>query len=123
MNLELSRRIRSLREQYGYNQKYASEKLRISPQACSHYENGRRTPDIEMLYKLSKFYHVSMEFLLTGEQNEDLNHSGETIVFRDARDLSEEDLKAVRLFIEYLKFRNFLQKQQESGPADHKTSE
>lgn len=122
MNVELSRRIRALREQYGYNQKYASEKLRISPQAYSHYENGRRTPDIEMLYKLSRFYHVSMEFLLTGEQSEK-QIPDDTIVFRDARDLSEEDIKAVRLFIEYLKFRNFLQKQQESVSGEHEPCE
>ena len=41
---ELKNRIRTLREQYGYSQKYAAEQLCISPQAYSHYETGRRIP-------------------------------------------------------------------------------
>ena len=107
MYTELSRRIRSLRKQYGFNQKYAAEKLCISPQAYSHYENGRRTPDIEMLYKLSKLYHVSMEFLLTGDTSVDLPIPENSIVFRDTRDMTQEELEEVRIFIEYLKFRKY----------------
>ena len=60
-----------------------------------------------MLYKLSKLYHVSMEFLLTGDSSADLPIPENSIVFRDTRDLTREELQEVRLFIEYLKFRKY----------------
>ena len=110
MYTELSRRIRSLREQYGFNQKYAAEKLCISPQAYSHYENGRRTPDIEMLHKLSKLYHVSMEFLLTGDSSADLPIPENSIVFRDTRDLTREEIEEFEISIDYLRFGNYRHK-------------
>lgn len=41
----------------------------ISKNAMSNYVNGNRIPDTKALYKLSKFFNTSMEWLLTGEGN------------------------------------------------------
>ena len=60
-----------------------------------------------MLHKLSKLYHVSMEFLLTGDSSADLPIPENSIVFRDTRDLTREEIEEVRIFIDYLKFRKY----------------
>lgn len=39
-------RLRSLREERNMMQKEVAQFLRITPQAYSHYELGKRTPDI-----------------------------------------------------------------------------
>lgn len=42
--------------------------LNISREALSHYENGKRSPDIQMLKALSKYFGVSIDFLINGEE-------------------------------------------------------
>jgi len=42
--------------------------LSISREALSYYENGKRSPDIEMLVALSKYFNVSIDYLITGKE-------------------------------------------------------
>ena len=42
--------------------------LNISREALSHYENGKRSPDVEMLRKLSMYFDVSIDFLINGKE-------------------------------------------------------
>lgn len=42
--------------------------LCISREALSYYENGKRSPDIDMLVKLSEYFHVSIDYLITGKE-------------------------------------------------------
>ncbi|MBQ7915372.1 MAG: helix-turn-helix transcriptional regulator [Firmicutes bacterium] len=102
MSNEMSERIRLLREHFGYSQKYAAEQLNISPQAYSHYENNRRIPDVDMLYKLSIFYGVSMEFLVTG-QKEELTPI-QALLKRDVQSLTDQEISQLRIFVEFIKF-------------------
>ena len=103
MSTEMSDRIRILRENFGYSQKFAAEQLNISPQAYSHYENNRRVPDVDMLHKLSLLYGVSMEFLLTGQQ--EVLTPTQTLIMRDIQTLTDSEIRQVRLFIEFIKFQ------------------
>ena len=41
--------------------------LSISREALSHYENGKRSPDVEMLISLSEYFNVSIDFLIKGK--------------------------------------------------------
>ncbi len=53
--------------------------LNISREALSHYENGKRSPDIQMLKILSKYFGVSIDFLINGqeyEQSSERSNSG-----------------------------------------------
>ena len=61
-------RLRSLREERNMMQKEVAQFLRITPQAYSHYELGKRTPDIETLERLAGFFHVSSEYLILGKE-------------------------------------------------------
>ena len=42
--------------------------LNISREALSHYENGKRNPDLQMLRMLSEYFNVSIDFLINGKE-------------------------------------------------------
>lgn len=56
--------LRDLRKEYGYSQKQVAEKLNISQQTYSDYENGKTEPATDTLIKISKLYNVSLDYLL-----------------------------------------------------------
>ena len=49
------------------NQLKVAMDLNISREALSHYENGKRSPDIQMLRRLSEYFNVSIDYLINGE--------------------------------------------------------
>ena len=59
--------LKLIRKQRKVNQLRVATDLNISREALSHYENGKRSPDIDMLRKLSKYFNVSIDFLINGE--------------------------------------------------------
>ncbi len=62
--------LKLVRKQKKYNQLKVAIDLNISREALSHYENGRRSPDIEMLRKMSDYFNVSIDFLINGKNYE-----------------------------------------------------
>ena len=62
--------LKLIRKQKKLNQLKVALDLSISREALSHYENGKRSPDIEMLTKLSKYFNVSIDFLINGKEFE-----------------------------------------------------
>lgn len=62
--------LRIARKRRRLNQLKVAMDLNISREALSHYENGKRSPDIQMLRKLSWYFGVSIDFLINGEEFE-----------------------------------------------------
>ncbi|WAM36616.1 helix-turn-helix transcriptional regulator [Caldicellulosiruptor acetigenus] len=60
----LGERIKQLREEKGYQQKDVAEKLGISKQAFSNYENGTREPNLLTVIEIADLFDVSVEYLL-----------------------------------------------------------
>lgn len=60
--------LKLIRKQRKFNQLKVATDLNISREALSHYENGKRSPDIYMLRKLSEYFNVSIDFLINGEE-------------------------------------------------------
>ena len=60
--------LKIARKQKKLNQLKVALDLNISREALSHYENGKRSPDIEMLRKLSAYFDVSIDFLINGKE-------------------------------------------------------
>ena len=60
--------LKLIRKQKNLNQLKVAMDLNISREALSHYENGKRSPDIYMLRKLSEYFNVSIDFLVNGEE-------------------------------------------------------
>ena len=64
MSQTLGERIASLRKKAGLTQEELAEKLGISPQAVSKWENGTSDPSTSNLFALAKLYGISVEELL-----------------------------------------------------------
>ena len=60
--------LKTVRKQRNLNQLKVALDLNISREALSHYENGKRSPDVQMLRKLSSYFNVSIDFLVNGEE-------------------------------------------------------
>ena len=60
--------LKLIRKQRKLNQLKVAFDLNISREALSHYENGKRSPDIQMLRRLSQYFGVSIDFLINGEE-------------------------------------------------------
>ena len=56
--------ICNLREDRDLKQRQVAEYLNCSQQVYSNYELGQRDIPTEVLIQLSKFYHVSVDYLL-----------------------------------------------------------
>lgn len=62
--------LKAIRKKKKYSQLKVAFDLNISREALSHYETGQRSPDIEMLVKLSRYFDVSIDYLITGHEFE-----------------------------------------------------
>ena len=67
--MELSKKIYQLRKLSGMTQEQLAEKLNISRQTLSKWENGTSVPDVESVVRLSVLFHTSLEELLLEEEN------------------------------------------------------
>lgn len=65
---KISKNIKRLRMLQNMSQEELSQKLFVSRQAVSSWENGRTQPDLEMIQKLSELFGVQVEELLYGEK-------------------------------------------------------
>lgn len=60
--------LREIRIQKNYSQLKVAMDLNISRETISYYENGKRNPDLETLVMLSKYFKVSIDYLITGKE-------------------------------------------------------
>ena len=60
--------LKKIRKQKKYSQLKVAMDLSISREALSYYENGTRNPDLAMLLRLSEYFNVSIDFLITGKE-------------------------------------------------------
>lgn len=57
-----------IRKQRNLNQQKVAMDLNITREALSYYENGKREPSLSMLLKMSDYFNVSINYLITGEE-------------------------------------------------------
>ena len=67
-NKKFSQKLVSLRKEKGLTQSDIAEKLHVSPQAVSKWENGDSMPDIDLLLPLAELLDVSVDELLGREK-------------------------------------------------------
>ncbi len=63
-------RIRDTRESKGFTQKRLAELAGIAPGSLSAYENGNKTPPVDVATRLAKALEVSLDWLFGWELNE-----------------------------------------------------
>ncbi|WP_373482877.1 helix-turn-helix domain-containing protein [Acetobacterium sp.] len=57
-------RLRDLMNEFGTTQKNLAEITKITRQAIAQYMEGSVQPNVERLYKIAKYFHVSADYLL-----------------------------------------------------------
>lgn len=62
--------LKQIRKTKNLNQLKVALDLNISREALSHYENGKREPSLSMLIKMSEYFNVSIDYLITGKEFE-----------------------------------------------------
>lgn len=60
--------LKEIRKKKRLSQLKVAMDLNISREALSYYENGRRNPDIQMLIAMSRYFNVSIDYLITGKE-------------------------------------------------------
>lgn len=60
--------LREIRKKKGYSQLKVAMDLSISREVLSYYETGKHSPDIQMLLLLSRYFNVSIDYLITGKE-------------------------------------------------------
>mgnify|MGYP004489882271 CR=1 FL=1 len=66
-NIAMGERIRIIRERIGWTQEFLAEKIDISSVHLSRIENGKVTPGVDILIRVSEEMHVSIDELLFGK--------------------------------------------------------
>ena len=59
--------LKAIRKAKHLNQQKVALDLNISREALSYYENGKREPSLELLKKMSDYFNVSIDYLITGK--------------------------------------------------------
>ena len=72
----LSKRIYELRLSFGWTQVQLAQKLGITKQTVSNWENDNIQPSIDMLIKISKIFNVSTDYLLGLTPTNSINVDG-----------------------------------------------
>lgn len=60
--------LKQIRKKRKYSQQKVAMDLNISRESISYYENGQREPSLELLVQMSKYFNVSIDYLITGEE-------------------------------------------------------
>ena len=66
--MEFNEKLQQLRKQKGLTQEELSEKLYVSRTAISKWESGKGYPSIDSLKAIAKFFSITVDELLSGEE-------------------------------------------------------
>lgn len=110
----LADRLKKLRILKKKNQEDVAKMLGITRQAYGNYENGNRQPDYEALKKLAAFYDVTIDYLLTGEDQQgssdemwkEILDPEKQVFFKDLMSAPEEKIAELIRFWEFIKERD-----------------
>lgn len=98
--------FKELRLEKGKSQDAMAKDLDVSPALISKWENNVSTPGPEMLEYIADYFNVSVDYLIGRSKYKNLeagNNELDNILFSKAKDLSDEDKKAVLGIINALK--------------------
>lgn len=66
--MEIEKKLKDARVNAGLTQEQLAEKIMVSRQTISNWENGKSLPDIVSIIKLSDLYQISLDDLLKGDK-------------------------------------------------------
>ncbi|MBQ9850783.1 MAG: helix-turn-helix transcriptional regulator [Clostridia bacterium] len=92
----LSEKIKSLRLAGNYSQVDIAEKLSVTKQTVSNWENNNIQPSVDMLVKIADLFGVSTDYLLGRDMSPKLDVSG----------LSEIEIQHLNMIINDIRNKN-----------------
>lgn len=95
----LGERLKKLRDRTGLNQEEFSKIIGISRGTYAHYETNKRLPSYDILEKIAKYHEVSLDYLITGKNEEENLH------FFNLEGLDEEEIADIKSHIEFVKWK------------------
>lgn len=104
-------RLKYKRQEKGFKQVTVAEKVGIKNNTLSSYEASKRQPDFDTLKKLANLYEVSIDYIVTGNENsnspdemwkEVLNPKTHNL-FKELQDAPEEKIDELLRFWEFIK--------------------
>lgn len=93
-----SSRLKYLRQSKQLNQVQLAEKLGVKKQSISNWENDNIMPSVEMLVKISDFFHVSTDYLLGRNISET-----DGIMTLDITGLSPQQIEHIQYIVDDLR--------------------
>lgn len=66
---DVAKNIRKIRSASGMTQEELAEKMYVTRQTISNWENGKSQPDVETLTKLAELFHVEVTELIYGKRD------------------------------------------------------
>ena len=66
--MEIGKKLKDARMKSGFTQEDIAEKINVSRQTISNWENEKSFPDIMSVIELSNLYSISLDDLLKGDQ-------------------------------------------------------
>lgn len=75
--MEIGKKLKNARVQSGMTQENVAEKINVSRQTISNWENEKSYPDIISVIELSNLYSISLDVLLKGDEKM-IKHLGES---------------------------------------------
>lgn len=100
--MDIGRKMQELRKVSGMTQEQLAEKLNVSRQTVSKWENGTTLPDLESILKFCRIFHISLDDLL-GEGNQPQS-TQERITLQDLVRINRHSRKITLLFVGGLLF-------------------
>lgn len=67
--MEFSEVLKELRESHSLTQDQLAKQIDVSRSTIAGYESRSRQPDYDKLVSISRYFHVTVDYLLTGETN------------------------------------------------------
>lgn len=92
----LAERLKKYRKTLGLSRETVARNINISSSTLADYENGHRQPSLEVLFRLSGYYHCSTDYFL-GKSDEN------TPMNLDISDLDEQELQVIKDMINILR--------------------
>lgn len=66
--MEIGKKLKDARMRFGFTQESVAEKVNVSRQTISNWENEKSYPDIISVIELSNLYSISLDELLKGDE-------------------------------------------------------
>jgi transcriptional regulator with XRE-family HTH domain len=102
--MKLSDKLIELRKEKNWSQEDFAEKLDVSRQAISRWENGTALPDAQNILRISKLFNVSADYLLNDEYENGTNIPEPQIPSEDAHPPLQKKKSPLRYIIPILCF-------------------